>query len=79
IEELAEKADFLEVAYLLIFGELPNRDKLQTFQNDLKEQSLVAEDMKKILEGFPTSAHPMGVLSSLTSALVAFNPSSVNV
>ena len=79
IEELAEKADFLDVAYLLIFGELPNRDKLQTFQNDLKEQSLVAEDMKKILEGFPTSAHPMGVLSSLTSALVAFNPSSVNV
>jgi citrate synthase len=79
IEELAEKADFLEVAYLLIFGELPNRDELQTFQNDVKEQSFVAEDMKKILEGFPTSAHPMGVLSSLTSALVAFNPSSVNV
>lgn len=79
IEELAEKADFLEVAYLLIFGELPNRDELQTFQNDIKEQSFVAEDMKKILEGFPTAAHPMGVLSSLTSALVAFNPSSVNV
>jgi citrate synthase len=79
IEELAEKADFLEVAYLLIFGELPNRDELQTFQKDIKEQSFVAEDMKKILEGFPTSAHPMGVLSSLTSALVAFNPSSVNV
>ncbi|MDA1209725.1 MAG: citrate (Si)-synthase, partial [Bacteroidetes bacterium] len=54
IEELAEKADFLEVAYLLIFGELPNRDELQTFQNDIKEQSFVAEDMKKILEGFPT-------------------------
>ena len=79
IEELAEKADFLEVAYLLIFGELPTRDQLQQFHNDIKEQSIVAEDMKKILEGFPTSAHPMGVLSSLTSALVAFNPSSVNV
>jgi citrate synthase len=79
IEELAEKADFLEVAYLLIFGELPTRDQLQQFHNDIKEQSIVAEDMKKILDGFPQAAHPMGVLASLTSALVAFNPSSVNV
>ena len=79
IEELAEKADFLEVAYLLIFGELPTRDQLQEFHNDIKEQSIVAEDMKKILDGFPQTAHPMGVLASLTSALVAFNPSSVNV
>ena len=79
IEELAQKADFLEVAYLLIFGELPTRDELQKFHNDIKEQSIVAEDMKKILDGFPQSAHPMGVLASLTSALVAFNPSSVNV
>jgi len=79
IEELAEKAEFLEVAYLLIFGELPTRDQLQEFHNDIKEQSIVAEDMKKILDGFPQTAHPMGVLASLTSALVAFNPSSVNV
>ncbi len=79
IEELAERADFLEVAYLLIFGELPTRDELQKFNFDIKEQSIVAEDMKKILDGFPQAAHPMGVLSSLTSALVAFNPSSVNV
>lgn len=79
IEDLAEKADFLEVCYLLIFGELPNRDQLQKFHNDIREQSIVAEDMKKILDGFPQSAHPMGVLSSLTSALIAFNPSSVNV
>jgi citrate synthase len=79
IEELAEKADFLEVAYLLIFGELPTRDQLQQFHNDIKDQSIVAEDMKKILDGFPQAAHPMGVLASLTSALVAFNPNSVNV
>ena len=79
IEDLAEKADFLEVCYLLIFGDLPNRDQLQKFHNDIKEQSIVAEDMKKILDGFPQSAHPMGVLSSLTSALIAFNPSSVDV
>ncbi|MGJ8666783.1 MAG: citrate synthase [Patiriisocius sp.] len=79
IEELAEKADFLEVAYLLIFGELPTKTQLDKFHADIKEQSHVDEDVKKILDGFPKSAHPMGVLSSLTSALVAFNPSSVNV
>lgn len=79
IEELAEKADFLEVAYLLIFGELPNKEQLSKFHNDIREESHVDEEMKKILDGFPKSAHPMGVLSSLTSALVAFNPSSVDV
>lgn len=79
IEELAEKADFLEVAYLLIFGELPTATQLKSFHDDIREQSLVADDMKKILDGFPQSAHPMGVLSSLTNALIAFNPSSVNV
>ncbi len=79
IEELAEKADFLEVAYLLIFGELPNKQELNKFHSDIKEESQVDEEMKKILDGFPKSAHPMGVLSSLTSALIAFNPTSVNV
>ncbi len=79
IEELAEKARFLEVCYLLIFGELPTEPQLEKFHNDIKAQSHVDEDVKKILDGFPKSAHPMGVLSSLTSALVAFNPSSVNV
>ncbi|MFT5435409.1 MAG: citrate synthase [Ulvibacter sp.] len=79
IEELSEKADFLEVAYLLIFGELPTSEELAKFHADIKEQSHVDEDIKRIIDGFPKSAHPMGVLSSLTSALVAFNPSSVNV
>lgn len=79
IEELAEKADFLEVAYLLIFGELPNKEQLEKFYDDITEESQVDEEMKKILDGFPKSAHPMGVLSSLTSALVAFNPSTVDV
>ncbi len=79
IEELAEKADFLEVAYLLIFGELPTKSELEKFDRDIKEESHVDEDMKKILDGFPKSAHPMGVLSSLTSALIAFNPGSVDV
>jgi citrate synthase len=79
IEDLADKADFLEVAYLLIFGELPTTAQLEKFHSDIQAQSHVDEDVKKILDGFPKSAHPMGVLSSLTSALMAFNPSSVNV
>jgi len=79
IEELAEKADFLEVAYLLIFGELPTKEQLDKFHADIKSKSVVDDDIKKILDAFPKSAHPMGILSSLTSALTSFNPSSVNV
>lgn len=79
IEELADKADFLEVAYLLIFGELPNQAEYDRFHSDIKKKSIVDEDVRKIIDAFPKTAHPMGVLSSLTSALTAFNPSSVNV
>lgn len=79
IEELAEKADFLEVAFLLIFGELPSKSELEKFHADIKAQSVVDEDVRKIVDAFPKSAHPMGVIASLTSALTAFNPSSVNV
>jgi citrate synthase len=76
---LAEKASFIEVVYLLIFGELPTAAQLEDFQKDIVAESHVDEEMKKILDGFPKSAHPMGVLASLTSALISFNPSSVNV
>ncbi len=79
IEELADKAGFLEVAYLLIFGDLPKSEQLDKFHSDIKSNSIVDEDVKKIIDAFPKNAHPMGILSSLTSALVAFNPSSVNV
>ncbi|GAA4961654.1 citrate synthase [Algibacter aquimarinus] len=79
IEGLADKVDFLEVAYLLIFGELPTKEQNDKFHNDIKAESAVDEDIKKILDAFPKAAHPMGVISSLTSALTAFNPSSVNV
>ncbi|MDX5585194.1 MAG: citrate synthase [Aureibaculum sp.] len=79
IEELAEKAQFLEVVYLLIFGDLPNQEQLDKFDYDIKENSIVDDDVKKILDAFPRSAHPMGVLSSLTSALTAFHPSSVDI
>ncbi|MEZ4839065.1 citrate synthase [Flavobacterium sp.] len=78
IEDLAEKADFLEVSYLLIFGDLPTRAQLDKFENDIRKYTLVHEEMKNIIDGFPKTAHPMGVLASLTSALTAFNPKSVN-
>ena len=78
IEELAEKADFLEVSFLLIFGELPTKAELEKFENDIRKYTLVNEEMKNIIDGFPKTAHPMGVLSALTSALTAFNPKAVN-
>ena len=78
IEDLAEKSNFLEVAYLLIFGELPTPDQLNGFSGDIKNHTMVHEDIKKILDGFPSSAHPMGVLSSLFCALTAFYPESLD-
>ena len=79
IDDLANKTSFIEVAYLLIFGDLPRSDQLQKFENDIRDYALVDEDFKIILKSFPKSAHPMGILSSLTSALIAFNPSSVDI
>lgn len=79
IEQIAEQSNFSEVMYLLLHGELPTKDQFEVFENEIKHYNFVADEMKKILDAFPRSAHPMGVLSSLTSALVAFNPKSVDV
>jgi len=79
IEDLAEKTNFLEVAFLLIFGELPNRKQLEKFEHDIHKYTLVHEDMKSVIDGFPKTAHPMGILASLMSALTAFNPKTVDV
>jgi len=79
IEELASKSNFLEVSYLLIFGELPTTAQIATFEEDIRKYTLVNEEMKNIIDGFPKNAHPMGILASLTSALTAFNPQGVNV
>jgi len=78
IEELAEKSTFLEVSFLLIYGELPTQEELEKFTNDISVHSLVHEDVKSILDGYPSKAHPMGVLSSLVSALTAFYPKSLD-
>lgn len=79
IHDLANNFSFIEVAYLLIFGDLPEAEQLLKFENDIRDYALVDEDFKIILKSFPKSAHPMGILSSLTSALIAFNPSSVDI
>jgi citrate synthase len=78
IEELAAKADFLEVAFLLIYGELPTKAEYDKFRSDITKHSLVHEEVKNILDGFPSKAHPMGVLSALISALTAFYPESLD-
>lgn len=79
IEQIAEKSSFVEVMYLLLKGELPTQAEMVQFNKDIAEYNYVTEDLVKILDAFPSSAHPMGMLSSLTSALSAFNPKCVNV
>ncbi|MDN3689824.1 citrate synthase [Cyclobacterium jeungdonense] len=78
IEDLAENSNFLEVSYLLINGELPTTSQYKTFSHRITKHTLVHEDIKKILDGFPSVAHPMGVLSSLICSLTAFYPNSLD-
>ena len=78
IEELASKSTFIEVAYLLIYGELPSDEELETFRWTVRRHTLIHEDMKKFFDGFPSKSHPMGLLSALVGALSAFYPESLN-
>ncbi|MDX5478862.1 MAG: citrate (Si)-synthase, partial [Cyclobacteriaceae bacterium] len=78
IEDLAEKSSFLEVAYLLIYGDLPTQAQYEKFTSKITTHTLVHEDIKKILDGFPSNSHPMGVLSSLICSLTAFYPESLD-
>lgn len=79
IEQLAEESSFMEVAYLLIFGELPTAKQDETFRANIRKHTLIHEDMKKFFDGFPSKSHPMGQLSALVGALSAFYPESLNV
>lgn len=74
IEQVAENASFVEVCYLLIYGDLPNREQLESFQHDLTYHTMIHEDMKKFFEGFPPSAHPMAILASMVISLSAYYP-----
>jgi citrate synthase len=72
IEQLAEKCDFVEVAYLLIYGELPTREQLEKFRMSLRRHTMLHEDMRLFYDGFPRDAHPMAILSSVVGALSTF-------
>ncbi|MEZ4260461.1 MAG: citrate synthase [Polyangiaceae bacterium] len=74
IEQLASKSRFIEVAYLLIYGELPTQTQFDWFSNLLTRHSLIHEDMKHFFDGFPTAAHPMAVLSSMVCSLSTYYP-----
>ena len=78
IEELAEKADFLEVAYLLINGELPNEEQYEKWDTEITRHTLVNGDLKNIFDAWPTGSHPMGQLIAMISSLSSFYPESLN-
>jgi citrate synthase len=79
IEQLAEHSTFLEVAFLLIYGYLPPKDEFDKFVQEVRTHTMVNEDMRKIFDGFPVNAHPMGVLSALVTSLSAFYPKAVGM
>ena len=74
IEQLAEKSNFLEVSYLLIYGELPSNQQLNDFEYNVKQHTLLHEDVRHIYQAFPKDAHPMAILSSIVCALSTFYP-----
>ena len=78
IEQLAEKSSFVEVCYLLIYGNLPNQEELNNFRHEIRYHSIIHEDFKRLFDGYPINAHPMGVLASTVGALSTFYPSSGN-
>ncbi len=79
IEDLAEKSTFVETAYLLIYGKLPTKTELQAFSTGLTRHSLLHEDMTHFFSGFPSKAHPMSILSSMTSSLSSYYPESQDI
>ena len=78
IEQLAEKSTFIEVSYLLIYGELPTADQLAEFTTKIQRHTLLHEDLKRFFDGFPRNAHPMPVVSSAVNALSAYYQDSLD-
>jgi citrate synthase len=78
IDELADKASFLEVAYLLIYGKLPNAAEWKAFSELITRHTLLHEDMKKFFEGYPPHAHPMAILAAMVASLSTYYPDSAN-
>jgi citrate synthase len=78
IEQLAEQSTFVETSFLLIYGHLPSEDELENFRRRLSRHSIIHEDMKHFFDGFPSSGHPMSILSSMTCALSSYYPDSLD-
>ena len=78
IEQLAQQCDFIEVCYLLIFGELPTREQLDVFRNAITRHTMLHEDVRAFYGGFPRDAHPMATLSSVVNALSTFYQDSLD-
>jgi len=78
IEDLAENTTFMEVAYLLVYGDLPDAQRLEWFNKSISQHTLVHENMRRFFDAFPMGAHPMGMLSSMASSLSTFYPDSQN-
>jgi len=78
IEELGEKSSFIETAYLLIYGHLPTRAELGKWETLLTRHSMIHEDMKRFFDGYPMTAHPMAILSSMITSLSSFYPYALN-
>src|SRR5208283_4140341 len=74
IEQLAEKSTFVEVAFLLIYGKLPNQKELDAFSAAFNEHSMIHEDMKNFFDAYPATTHPMASLSAMVCALSAYYP-----
>src|ERR1700743_2604895 len=79
IEQLAEKSSFLEVAYLLLHGELPNKSQFSTFENDITHHTMMHESHKNFFQGFHHNAHPMAMLAASVASLSAFYHDDLNV
>jgi citrate synthase len=78
IEQLAEHSSFMDVAYLLINGSLPNKDQLDSFEDNIRKHTLVHEDMRQFFMAYPHKAHPMGILASTVCSLSTFYPESLD-
>ncbi len=78
IEQLGEKSDFVETSYLLIYGKLPTQTELEAFRKKLTRHSMIHEDMKRFFDGYPSTAHPMAILSSMVCSLSSYYPDAID-
>lgn len=79
IEQLAEQSSFVEVSYLLIHGDLPNRTQLDEFTHALTRHTMIHEDMRKVIDAYPATVHPMAILAAMAGSLSSFYPETIDI